>query len=58
MKFQCDICDIKFTAKRNLKRHITKVHEEKKSFECPLCLERFSRKGAMKIHIDKKHGAT
>ena len=31
---KCDICDYTFSLMGTLKRHITSVHEKKKSFKC------------------------
>ena len=51
----CDICDSSFKSKKSLKRHITSVHEGKKSFKCDLCGTSFTRKPSLNIHVASVH---
>ena len=54
--FQCNICDISFSIKGTLKRHIESVHEGKKPFKCSECDAAFSNNQNLKSHISSVHG--
>ncbi|CAG8537763.1 7211_t:CDS:1 [Cetraspora pellucida] len=43
-------CNLRFTRKHDLKRHINGIHNEQKEFLCPHCNKNFSRKDAWKRH--------
>ena len=51
----CDTCDSSFKSKKSLKRHITSVHEGKKSFKCDLCGTSFTGKSSLKRHVATVH---
>ncbi|XP_023226573.1 zinc finger protein 850-like [Centruroides sculpturatus] len=56
-EFKCDKCDIKFTLKKNLLRHVA-AHNSEKSFICKYCGKQFltlaSQKKHERIHEGKK----
>ena len=35
--FQCGNCDKPFSGKKNLKKHVSTVHNKKKAFKCDIC---------------------
>ena len=51
--YRCYMCDVSFTTKGSLKRHVS-VHSEDRPFMCPYCQKTFKRsvycKKHMKIH--------
>ena len=57
MDYRCDICDKKFTKKRNLKRHVTEKHEKKSSWKCTVdnCEKTFSRRSNLISHLMMRH---
>ena len=54
-QLQCSICNKKFGHKRNLRRHVQKVHEKKGRHQCESCFVTFSRKEHLKRHNCQKH---
>ena len=40
-QFKYEICDKFLTTKKELKRHISSVHGEKRSFQCSICESKF-----------------
>ena len=60
-KFQCDICDEKFSTKRNLILHV-RVHTFERQLECIVCGKTFNRKDHLTnhemIHRDDKPDET
>jgi stress-induced morphogen len=54
--FECGECKTFFTNKYLMKRHIERVHEEKKpAFSCPICDASFMSKQGMQRHILSTH---
>ena len=53
---KCDVCDSFFKTKKNLKEHISPVHEGKKPFKCEICETCFTEKRTLKNHIASVHG--
>lgn len=57
--FVCTICEIKFTQKSTLNRHISAVHildeTRKYKFECFICEKKFNRKDHLEPHIINCH---
>ena len=47
--FQCEICDANFVQKGGLKKHITSVHDTKRSFNCDFCGNTLSRSEIAKV---------
>ena len=54
-KFKCDSCDMSYTRKEHLKRHVNAVHEGKKNYNCNFCEMGFSRKDYLKRHVASIH---
>ena len=54
-KTECDICGKKFTLNRNLKRHISTVHEGFKKYDCDFCGKDFGYLHALQNHINAIH---
>ena len=57
-KFNCNICDYKFTRKFDLRKHIENVHEGMKPFKCNTCDYETSRNDCLKKHIESVHEGT
>lgn len=53
--YMCQICNASFPHLRNLKVHITSVHEGKKSHKCDICGSRFAERGKLTRHIRHVH---
>ena len=49
------MCDLAFSKKENLKKHIREIHVRDKSFRCNICDVMFSRKQDLNQHIAKDH---
>ena len=54
--FQCENCDKPFSDKKNLKKHVSTVHNKKKAFKCDICDYSFSVKGSLKPHTESVYG--
>jgi KRAB domain-containing zinc finger protein len=54
-KAKCDVCAKSYYCKRDLKRHVETVHENKKPHKCDLCGSSFGLLGALKSHIKSVH---
>ena len=52
--FHCDQCDKQFSYRGHLNRHISNVHDGKRS-ECNQCNKQFSSKSSLKTHIETVH---
>ena len=55
--FDCDFkdCNMAFTTKVTLKRHIKSVHSKEKPYQCSQCLKKFNRKSHLTAHIEDLH---
>ena len=51
----CDTCNVLFSSKWHLKRHIKTVHEKEKPFNCLACDKFFSQKHLLNRHIETFH---
>ncbi|KAG7306888.1 hypothetical protein JYU34_008359 [Plutella xylostella] len=48
-KFECDICNKRFTTRRDIVRHIF-IHSDKRPFECETCKKRYKTKKYLVKH--------
>ena len=48
--FKCERCDKTFATNRNLKRHMSNIHEGHKDFQCENCHRFFGQKDELKRH--------
>ena len=53
-KFPCQICNTILLSEKDLKTHISLVHEEKKPFKCGMCKSKFSENKSLNRHMTKK----
>ena len=51
----CEVCEITYTTKGSLDRHIQTVHEGKKPFQCEICKTCFSKTNTLQKHIFTVH---
>ena len=49
------LCSASFVSKKDLRGHISSVHEGLKPFDCTFCKKSFSRKTNMAQHIKNVH---
>lgn len=52
--YHCELCDRRFNALNNLKRH-TLVHTGERPYSCNICGQSFTQKGAIKLHQASTH---
>ncbi|KAG8873572.1 hypothetical protein FRB98_008893 [Tulasnella sp. 332] len=50
-------CNRSFTLPKDLKRHITTVHQSLRNFSCPHCSKSFTQKGNLNTHIQAIHSS-
>ena len=55
--FNCSICNMNLSSKRNLENHVAGVHEGKKPYRCSHCLKSFYGKLVFKNHMESVHEA-
>ena len=55
--FNCSICSMHLSSKRNLENHVAGVHEGKKPYSCLQCTKSFYGKLVLKQHIETVHEA-
>ena len=48
--FQCEICDLSYSQKQGMQRHMVVVHEGKKLFKCKICDKSFSHKSSLNTY--------
>ena len=53
--FKCKICDKFFIEGRNLKYHISNVHEGQKDYQCDLYQKKFATKQSVERYKSKLH---
>ena len=56
-KFPCQICNTILLSEKDLKTHISLVHEEKKPFKCGMCKSKFSENKSLNRHMVLMHKA-
>ena len=54
-KYRCDICNVSFAYKHNLKSHNEAIHEGIKNYACNMCNHEFYQKGDLVKHFEKYH---
>ena len=54
-RFKCLKCDMKFSQKIILQRHIKAIHDKIKDIECPKCDMKFTDKNNLHNHIKAIH---
>ena len=50
--FVCDVCDLVFSKRGNLKYHKRSVHEGKKVYKCHMCVKAFTTETILQNHLD------
>nr|XP_022904562.1 zinc finger protein 333-like [Onthophagus taurus] len=53
--FICEFCQVSFTAKHNLDRHMRGKHGQT-NFDCTVCGGKFSRRDNLNVHLKRSHG--
>ena len=53
--FSCHICHVRFVMERNVRRHISTVHEQKRLFQCAICHKDFTSKQVLQRHVFNIH---
>ena len=48
----CDVCDLVFSKRGNLKYHKRSVHEGKKIYKCHMCVKAFTTETILQNHLD------
>ena len=51
----CEICNLNFTIREDLRKHIINVHVKRKKFKCDICDAELSQKSSLKKHISRVH---
>ena len=54
-KFQCEICQEKFSQHEELMNHQEKTHFKNSPYDCKVCNENFYSMSEMRDHLRKKH---
>ena len=54
-KFMCEICEVTFSRKKDLKDHKISVHDEKNPFGCNLCDYSCRQRGNLNRHMITAH---
>lgn len=56
-RFKCELCDVRFTSKRNIPRHMKLKHFDENSthFQCYHCTKVYQTKGNHDTHFDNTH---
>ena len=54
-QYECSICKKEFAQEKELKHHVTTIHDEKKAYNCSKCEDRFSSKRDLKKHTTAVH---
>ena len=54
-KFECDVCNKKFSKQEDLMQHQQIVHYKDLPYDCKECDESFSSMEEMRTHLQRKH---
>lgn len=54
-RFECELCEKKFTAMSSLKSHLKKGYHKKETFTCELCCAAFEDRESFKKHTNVEH---
>ncbi|KAA8495469.1 Hypermethylated in cancer 1 protein [Porphyridium purpureum] len=54
-RFECSLCESRFTQKYNLTKHVRSVHDCVRRFACDLCASRFKQKDHLRKHMAGVH---
>ena len=53
---KCDLCQMKFTTKGNLNKHVISVHEKNyRPNPCRVCQKSFKKRTLLTLHIREEH---
>jgi len=54
-KFQCEVCQVKFSRHEELMNHQEITHYKDSPYDCNVCNENFHSMSEMRDHLRKKH---
>ena len=54
-EFKCQTCEKKFASKRNLRRHVRRIHENQTMHECGICEKKYTLQENLRRHIRHIH---
>ena len=54
-KFQCEVCQVKFSGHEELMNHQDIRHFKHSPYDCKVCNENFHSMSEMRDHLRKKH---
>ncbi len=54
-KFECEICDEKFSKQEVLMHHMEITHFKHAPYDCKVCNQNFSNMSDMRDHLKKEH---
>lgn len=54
-KFECELCEKKFSKHEDLMQHLEVVHYKDSKYDCKKCNEFFSSMEEMRTHLQRMH---
>ena len=54
-KFECDLCEKKFSKQEQLMHHKEIIHFKDAPYDCKICNKNFTNMSDMRDHLRKKH---